>query len=71
MRLCPAGPQWSGRWEGGGVSAFVSASPESDGMLVAAEDFDVLTMCEIWLALDFPEPTTATTAAFPDYEEAP
>jgi len=53
------------------VSAFVSASPESDGMLVAAEDFDVLTMCEIWLALDFPEPTTATTAAFPDYEEAP
>ena len=53
------------------MSAFVSASPESDGMSVAGEDFDVLTMCEIWLALDFPEPTTATTAALPDIEEAP
>ena len=71
MRLCPAGPRWPRRSEGGGVSASVSASPESDGMSVAGEDFDVLTMCEIWLALDFPEPTTATTAAFPDYEEAP
>ena len=53
------------------MSAFVSASPESDGTSATGEDFDVLTMCEIWLALDFPEPTTATTAAFPDYEEAP
>ena len=53
------------------MSTYVSASPESDGMSVPGEDFDVLTMCEIWLALDFPEPATATTAALPDSEEAP
>lgn len=71
MRLRPDGPQWPRRPEGCGVSNSVSASPEPVAMSAAGEDSDVLALCEVWLALDFPEPVTATTAAPPDPEEAP
>lgn len=53
------------------MSGSVSDSPGPGAMSAASEDFDVLTLCEIWLALDFPEPATATTVALPDPEEAP
>ena len=52
------------------MNASVSASLEPVGMSVTGEDLDVLTMCEVWLALDFPEPMTATTVALPESEEA-
>ena len=52
------------------MSDSVSASPEPVALSMAAEDCDVLSLCEIWLALDFPDPTAVTTAAPPHPEEA-
>lgn len=52
------------------MSASVSASPEPVATSPTGEDLDVLALCEIWLALDFPESTTAMTVASLDFEEA-
>jgi hypothetical protein len=50
----------------------VNTSSEQDQQPVAAatgrDDFDVLAMCEIWLAMDFQEPSPAATP--PNPEEA-
>lgn len=51
------------------MSASASASLEPVATSATGEDLDVLALCEIWLALDFPEPTTAVTAASPDAKE--
>lgn len=52
------------------MSAAVTPSPQPDAGTVPA-DADVLAMCEIWLALDFPEPSGLAAAELPDPQEVP
>lgn len=42
--------------------------PAAAAVVTGRDGFDVVAMCEIWLAMDFPEPSPA--AAPPDPEEA-
>ena len=53
------------------MSASAMASHKPIATPAAGEDFDVLALCEVWLALDFPEPTAAEAAAPLEPEEAP